>query len=120
MSHVGRPRGQDPATSLEPVSRRLGELLGTRVYQAPEVVGPEVRRGVARLDPGEILVLENTRWEPGETKNDPKLSAALAELGDVYVDDAFGGVHRAQASTVGVTEAPPSGAGPLLGPGGPA
>src|SRR4051794_39905512 len=60
-SHLGRPKGADPATSLSPVSKRLGELLGTRVHQAPEVVGPEVRRGVARLDPGEILVLENTR-----------------------------------------------------------
>jgi phosphoglycerate kinase len=114
MSHLGRPKGQDPATSLEPVSQRLGELLGRRVFQAPEVVGPEVRRGVSRLDPGEILVLENTRWEPGETKNDAKLATALAELGDVYVDDAFGAAHRAHASTVGVTGHLPSVAGPLL------
>ena len=79
-SHLGRPKGQDPATSLEPVSTRLGELLGQRVYQAPEVIGPEARRGVARLEPGEVLVLENTRWESGETKNDPALAAELAEL----------------------------------------
>jgi phosphoglycerate kinase len=113
-SHLGRPKGMDPATSLEPVSRRLGELLGTRVFQAPEVVGPEVRRGAGRLDPGEILVLENTRWEAGETKNDRTLAEQLAELADQYVNDAFGAAHRAHASTVGVTEFLPSGAGPLL------
>jgi phosphoglycerate kinase len=113
-SHLGRPKGQDPATSLAPVSRRLGELLGAPLYQAPEVVGPEVRRGVARLDPGEILVLENTRWEPGETKNDRALSEELADLADLYVNDAFGAAHRAHASTVGVTEFLPSAAGPLL------
>ena len=113
-SHLGRPKGMDPATSLAPVTRRLGELLGTRVHQAPEVVGPEVRRGVARLDPGEILVLENTRWEMGETKNDRGLAEQLAELADHYVNDAFGAAHRAHASTVGVTEFLPSAAGPLL------
>ena len=113
-SHLGRPKGQDPATSMAPVSRRLGELLGTRVFQAPEVVGPEVRRGAGRLDPGEILVLENTRWEGGETKNDRGLSELLAELADQYVNDAFGAAHRAHASTVGVTEFLPAAAGPLL------
>jgi phosphoglycerate kinase len=113
-SHLGRPKGADPATSLEPVSKRLGELLGTRVFQAPEVGGPEVRRGAARLDNGEILVLENTRWEPGETKNDPKLARDLAELADYFVSDAFGSVHRAHASTVGVAELLPAAAGPLL------
>ena len=113
-SHLGRPKGPDPATSMEPVSRRLGELLGTRVHQAPDVVGPEVRRGAARLDPGEILVLENTRWESGEAKNDPQLAEELAELGELYVNDAFGAAHRAHASTVGVTKFLPSAAGPLL------
>jgi phosphoglycerate kinase len=113
-SHLGRPKGMDPSTSLAPVSRRLGELLGTRVHQAPEVVGPEVRRGASRLDPGEVLVLENTRWEQGETKNDRGLSELLAELADAYVNDAFGAAHRAHASTVGVTEFLPSAAGPLL------
>ena len=114
-SHLGRPKGQDPATSLAPVSDRLRELLGgSRVYQAPEVIGPEVRRGVARLEQGELLVLENTRWEPGETKNDPALAAELADLADLYVDDAFAAAHRAHASTVGVTEHLPSAAGPLL------
>jgi phosphoglycerate kinase len=113
-SHLGRPKGHDPATSVVPVSRRLGELLGTRVYQAQDVVGPEVRRGAARLDPGEILVLENTRWEAGETRNDEKLAAELAEIADVFVNDAFGAAHRAHASTVGVAQHLPSVAGPLL------
>jgi phosphoglycerate kinase len=113
-SHLGRPKTRDPETSMAPVSRRLGELLGTRVFQAPEVVGPEVRRGAGRLDPGEILVLENTRWEGGETKNDRALAELLAELADQYVNDAFGAAHRAHASTVGVTEFLPSAAGPLL------
>ena len=81
-SHLGRPKGHDPETSLAPVSRHLGELLGQRVHQAPEVVGPEVRSGVDRLDPGEVLVLENTRWESGETANDPALADELAALAD--------------------------------------
>src|SRR3954454_14871338 len=113
-SHLGRPKGQDPDTSLEPVSKRLGERLGTRVFQAPEVVGPEVRRGAARLDEGEILALENTRWDSGETKNDPQLAQDLADLADHFVLDAFGSAHRAHASTVGVAEHLPSAAGPLL------
>jgi phosphoglycerate kinase len=113
-SHLGRPKGQDPDTSLEPVSKRLGELLGMRVFQAPEVVGPEVRRGAARLDAGEILVLENTRWDSGETKNDPQLAQDLADLADYFVLDAFGSAHRAHASTVGVAQLLPAAAGPLL------
>ncbi|HLM09203.1 MAG TPA: phosphoglycerate kinase [Thermoleophilaceae bacterium] len=103
-SHLGRPKGRDPQTSLRPASQRLGELLAARVHQAPEVIGPEVRRGADRLEPGELLVLENTRWEPGETKNDPGLSDELASLAEAYVDDAFGSAHRAHASTVGVAE----------------
>jgi phosphoglycerate kinase len=103
-SHLGRPKGRDPELSLRPVSERLGELIGKRVHQAPEVVGPEVRRGVGRLEAGELLVLENTRFEPGETKNDPDLSRELASLAEAYVNDAFGSAHRAHASTAGVTE----------------
>jgi phosphoglycerate kinase len=103
-SHLGRPTGRDPKFSLRPASDRLGELIGKQVYQAPEVVGPEVRRGVARLEAGEILVLENTRFEPGETKNDPELARELASLAEAYVNDAFGSAHRAHASTAGVTE----------------
>jgi phosphoglycerate kinase len=103
-SHLGRPKGRDPETSLEPVSARLGELIEAQVHQAPEVVGPEVRRGVDRLEPSSVLVLENTRWERGETENDAGLARELASLGDAYVNDAFGAAHRAHASTVGVAE----------------
>ena len=103
-SHLGRPDGRDPDTSLAPVSERLGELIEAPVRQAPDVVGPEVRRAVDELEPGSVLVLENTRWEPGETENDPDLARELAALGDAYVDDAFGAAHRAHASTAGVTE----------------
>jgi phosphoglycerate kinase len=103
-SHLGRPTGRDPATSLRPVSDRLGELIEAPVHQAPEVIGPEVRRGAERLQPGAVLVLENTRWERGETENDSDLSREFASLADTYVDDAFGSAHRAHASTVGVAE----------------
>jgi phosphoglycerate kinase len=103
-SHLGRPKGRDPETSLAPVSARLGELIDAPVHQAPEVVGPEVRRGVDRLEPGAVLVLENTRWERGETENDPGLARELASLGDAYVNDAFGAAHRAHASTAGVAQ----------------
>ena len=113
-SHLGRPKGHDPATSLAPVSAHLAELLGEHVHQAPEVVGPEVRSGVERIEPGEVIVLENTRWESGETVNDPALATELAALGDAYVNDAFGAAHRAHASTAGVAERLPSAAGLLL------
>jgi phosphoglycerate kinase len=103
-SHLGRPKGRDPEISLRPASDRLGELIDAPVHQAPEVIGPEVRRGADRLPRGEVLVLENTRWERGETDNDPRLAVELAALADAYVDDAFGSVHRAHASTVGVAE----------------
>jgi phosphoglycerate kinase len=103
-SHLGRPKGRDPETSMEAVSKRLSELIEAPVHQAPEVVGPEVRRGAERLDPGSVLVLENTRWERGETENDPELARELAGLADAYVNDAFGAAHRAHASTEGVTK----------------
>jgi phosphoglycerate kinase len=103
-SHLGRPKGRDPETSMAPVSGRLDDLIDAPVHQAPEVVGPEVRRGVDRLDPGGVLVLENTRWERGETENDPGLARELASLGDAYVNDAFGAAHRAHASTAGVAQ----------------
>jgi phosphoglycerate kinase len=113
-SHLGRPKGRDPGTSLKPVSDRLAELVDGPVHQAPEVVGPQVRRGAERLEPGAILVLENTRWERGETKNDPDLARELASLADTFVNDAFGASHRAHASTAGVAEHLPSAAGLLL------
>jgi phosphoglycerate kinase len=103
-SHLGRPKGRDPQTSLKPVSDRLGQLVDAPVHQAPEVVGPEAHRGVDELDAGAVLVLENTRWEPGEIENDPRLAEELASLASSYVNDAFGSAHRAHASTVGVAE----------------
>jgi len=113
-SHLGRPKDRDAATSLAPVSARLAELIDAPVEQAAEVVGPDVRSAVSALAPGGVLMLENTRWEAGETKNDPDFARELASLADVFVSDAFGAVHRAHASTVGVTEHLPSVAGPLL------
>jgi phosphoglycerate kinase len=103
-SHLGRPKGRDPETSLKPVSARLAELIDAPVLQAPEVIGPEVRRGVDKLRAGGVLVLENTRWERGETENDPELADELADLASAYVNDAFGAAHRAHASTAGVAE----------------
>ena len=115
VSHLGRPDGWDSELSMAPVSARLAELLGDAVVrQAPAVVGEEVKKMATELEPGQILVLENSRFEPGEKKNDPELVAKLAALADVYVDDAFGAVHRAHATTVGVAHEIPSAAGLLL------
>ena len=101
VSHLGRPKERDPELSLAPVAARLSELLGVPVKMAPAVVGDDVTAMADELKRGEILMLENVRYEPGETENDAKLAAALAALADVYVDDAFGAVHRAHSSTVG-------------------
>jgi phosphoglycerate kinase len=104
-SHLGRPKGKpDPAMSLRPVARRLAELLGRDVAMAPDVVGLEVDRLKAGLNPGGILLLENVRFHPGETKNDTELSKALAEGIDIFVNDAFGSSHRAHASVVGIAD----------------
>jgi phosphoglycerate kinase len=113
-SHLGRPDGDDPDYSMAPVAARLAELLGTYVAVAPGVVGDDVAAVVAGLDSGEVLLLENTRFEPGETKNDPELAEALAHLADIYVNDAFGAAHRAHASTEGVAHHLPAYAGLLL------
>jgi len=114
VSHLGRPQDRDPALSMEPVGKRLAELTGARVWQAPAVVGEEVERRADRLEAGEILLLENSRYEPGETGNDPKLAEGLAKLADLYVDDAFGAAHRAHATTDGVARRLPAVAGLLL------
>ncbi|HWN72716.1 MAG TPA: phosphoglycerate kinase [Solirubrobacterales bacterium] len=115
MSHLGRPKGErDPALSLAPVAKRLGELLGTEVRLASGVVEGDVDLTCRALGPGDVLLLENIRFEPGETKNDPKLAENLAQLGDVYVNDAFGAAHRAHASTAGVADYLPGYAGLLL------
>jgi len=102
-SHLGRPKGHDPKLTMAPVAQRLGELIGAPVAAAADVVGPDARARVERMAPGDVLILENVRFEPGETANDPELSEALASLADVYVNDAFGSAHRAHASTEGVT-----------------
>jgi phosphoglycerate kinase len=115
VSHLGRPKGKaDPALSMQPVGERLGELLGAEVKQAPAVVGEDVEAMAAGLSPGDLLLLENVRFEPGETENDPELAEALAGLADVYVNDAFGAAHRAHASTEGVAHFLPGYAGLLL------
>jgi len=115
VSHLGRPKGEVvPELSMEPVGERLAELLGAPVKQAPAVVGDEVKAQAESLGAGEVLLLENVRFEPGETKNDPALAEQLAGLGDLYVNDAFGAAHRAHASTAGVAEHLPAYAGLLL------
>ena len=139
-SHMGKPnptfetyvkkqteKGKDPATlteekwkkslaelSLKPVAARLSELLGREVIMAADVVGPDAQSKAAALQPGQILLLENTRFEKGETKNDPALAKAMASLAEVYVSDAFGAVHRAHASTAGVADYLPAVSGFLI------
>ena len=139
-SHMGKPaatfesykkklleKGKDEATiteekwrksleelSLKPVAARLGELLGMEVALAADVAGPDAQAKAAALQPGQILLLENTRFEKGETKNDPELAKAMASMAEVYVSDAFGAVHRAHASTAGVAEYLPAVSGFLI------
>lgn len=115
MSHLGRPKaGPDPAFSLRPVATRLADLLGRPVGMAETVVGDDVVAAAGALQPGEVLMLENVRFEAGETKNDPELAQAMARLADLYVNDAFGSAHRAHASTEGVARILPSYAGQLI------
>jgi phosphoglycerate kinase len=114
VSHLGRPKGHDSELTMAPVAKRLGELLGAEVPVASGVVGEEVESTVAGMKPGEVLMLENSRFEPGETENDPKLAKALAALADLYVNDAFGASHRAHATTEGVARELPSCAGLLM------
>ncbi|MCI9331164.1 MAG: phosphoglycerate kinase [Oscillibacter sp.] len=139
-SHLGKPeasfekwvkkqteKGKDPASlteeawkkslaklSLAPVAKRLGELLGKNVSMAADVVGEDAQAKAAALKPGEILLLENTRFEKGETKNDPELAKVMASMAEVYVSDAFGAVHRAHASTAGVADYLPAVSGFLI------
>ena len=105
LSHLGRPKGKpDPKYSLQPVSNRLMELMGCNVVFVESTDSDEALKASQDLNPGEILLLENTRFLGGEEKNDQRLSRALSELGDCFVNDAFGAAHRAHASTVGVAE----------------
>jgi phosphoglycerate kinase len=115
MSHLGRPKGgPDPEFSLKAAAEALSKLLGKPVQMAPDTVGPEVEKLAAALKPGDVLMLENTRFYKGEEKNDLELAQQMAKLGDLYVNDAFGSAHRAHASTEGVARYLPAVSGFLM------
>lgn len=115
LSHFDRPKGKVvPSMSLHPIAEKLGEVLGKPVAFVPECVGPTVEAAVAALKDGDVLVLENTRFHAGEEANDPAFAKALAENGDIFVNDAFSAAHRAHASTEGVAHDLPSFAGRLM------
>jgi len=115
MSHLGRPKGKVvERLRMDEVARRLGELLGKEVQKADDCTGPAVSEAVKRLRSGEVLLLENLRFRPEEEANDREFAQKLASLADVYVNDAFGTAHRAHASTAGVAELLPAGAGFLM------
>jgi phosphoglycerate kinase len=113
-SHLGRPKGPDPALGMRPVTERLGDLGGFPTIQAPSVIGAGAAETIAATPDGSVVVLENTRFEPGESKNAPGVADGLAALADVFVNDAFGTAHRSHASNVGVAARLPSAAGRLL------
>jgi phosphoglycerate kinase len=115
VSHFDRPNGRPvPHMSLRPISAALRDVLGRDVFFADDCIGPIAEEAVAKLEPGQILVLENTRFHPGEEVNDPVMAKALAALADIYVNDAFSAAHRAHASTAGVAAHLPSHAGRLM------
>lgn len=114
-SHLGRPKGKgDPASSLTPIAKRLSTLLSIPVQQAPDCIGSDVEKMVSTLQNGQILVLENVRFYKEETDNDPEFSKKLANLADIFVQDAFGSAHRAHASTAGIAAYIPAYAGLLV------
>ena len=114
-SHLGRPKDKPvPEFSMKPVADHLAKLLNKPVLFSEECIGPVAEKAAGALKPGDILILENTRFYPGETKNDPEMAKQLAKLADVYVNDAFGSAHRAHASTEGVAKYLPSVAGFLM------
>ncbi|MCI1858610.1 MAG: phosphoglycerate kinase [Sporolactobacillus sp.] len=114
-SHLGRPTPENKESlRMNPVAERLSQLLGKPVAKADQVVGPEVEAAAAKLKDGDVLLLENVRFEKGEKKNDPELAKAFASLADIYVNDAFGTAHRAHASTEGITHYLPAVAGFLM------
>ena len=114
-SHLGKPKGQvKPELSLAPVAQRLSELLGREVLFAADTIGPDAHAKAAALKPGQILLLENLRFDIGEEKNHPEFAKALADLAELYVSDAFGTVHRAHASTAGVAAYLPAVSGFLI------
>ena len=111
-SHLGRPKGEvDEKYRLDQVAERLSELLGQKVKKTATTIGPDAEEAVENLKPGEVLLLENVRFNPGETKNDPDFAKKLATFADLYVNDAFGAAHRAHASTAGVAQYLPAVAG---------
>jgi phosphoglycerate kinase len=115
MSHLGRPKGKPtPELSLRPVATRLGELLGREVAFAEDCIGEPARAASCRLGEGDLLLLENVRFHPGDEANDPVFARQLAELGEIYVNDAFAASHRAHASVVGVAQFLPAYAGDLM------
>jgi phosphoglycerate kinase len=115
ISHLGRPKGEpDPKYAMDPVAKRLEEVLGEPVLKLDAAIGSEVEEVLDNWDGRGVVLLENSRFYPGETKNDPDLSEQLASLADLYVNDAFGAAHRAHATTVGVAERLPAAAGLLL------
>lgn len=115
MSHLGRPGGKVVKEyKMDPVADRLADLLGKEVYKTDESIGREVEEAIEKMDEGDVLLLENTRFHPGEKGNDPEYAKALAGLADVFVNDAFGAAHRAHASTTGVAEHLPAVAGFLI------
>ncbi|MBI5378576.1 MAG: phosphoglycerate kinase [Nitrospirae bacterium] len=101
-SHLGRPKGRDPRLSLQPIAKRLQRLLNKEVLFQPDCIGPEAEAAVGRMQPGDVILLENLRYHPGEEQNAPEFAKALARLADVYVNDAFGAAHRAHASIAGL------------------
>ena len=114
-SHLGRPSSpEDKQFAMDPVAARLSELLGRPVIKVNEVVGQKAAQEAADLAPGEVLLLENTRFEAGEKKNDPHLAAQMADMADIYVNDAFGSAHRAHASTEGAAQAMRAKGGPAV------
>ncbi|MEW9675927.1 phosphoglycerate kinase [Lentibacillus sp. L22] len=114
-SHLGRPKGNVvEELRLDPVAKRLSDLIGKEVTKTDAVYGEEVNQAISQLENGDILLIENVRFEPGEEKNDPQLIEAFASMADLYVNDAFGAAHRAHASTTGVGEKLPAAAGFLM------
>ncbi|WP_337017576.1 phosphoglycerate kinase [Oceanobacillus massiliensis] len=114
-SHLGRPKGQaSDELRLDPVAKRLSDLIGKEVVKTDSVYGDEVNEAISRLGNGDILLIENVRFEAGEEKNDPELVQAFADMADLYVNDAFGAAHRAHASTTGIAEKLPAAAGYLM------
>lgn len=115
ITHLGRPDGAvDDKFRTTPLAGRLSELIGKPVEHLDEIVGPEVEDAVGEMKDGDIVMLENVRFDPGETKNDPEFARKLAALGDLYVNDAFGTAHRAHASTAGIAKLLPAYAGLLM------